>query len=184
MTVSRHVTPLAVAGVIIGGCFLIVRSLVPSSIDGATETSEATSEESPTDEIVWFQSKDGKFGLRNGRGDIVLKPTYDGARPFSEGLAAVNIGGTTSQFEFRGKELTTTDGGKWGYANSVGKLVIPARYENPDRFREGVASISTSTINMKRENRGKVPPVVLPHRIHQLEGGDTILYRRSCGAVS
>ena len=55
---------------------------------------------------------DGKWGFINKEGNLVIKPQYEDARPFSNGFAAVKIDG------------------KWGYINSEDyKLVIPAEYD-------------------------------------------------------
>ncbi|MDI6782868.1 MAG: WG repeat-containing protein, partial [bacterium] len=53
---------------------------------------------------------------------------YDWARPFSEGLAAVNIGG----FEH----------GKWGYIDKTGKEIIKLQFKNASGFSEGRAEVS------------------------------------------
>ena len=151
MTVCRQVTSLAAAGIVIGGCFLIVRCTVPSSNDGVASDSQLKVDDSQHGGLEWFQSKEGKYGLRNGHGDVVLEPKYDGADPFSEGLAAVNLGGTP--FHSRRNLPTLTLGGKWGYVNSVGKLVIPIQYKCVGRFREGLAPAYTIPENLDCRTR-------------------------------
>lgn len=54
-----------------------------------------------------------KVGYLNTQGEWSIKPQFDGARDFSEGLAAVNRGGKCHM------------GGKWGYVDKNGKLAFP-----------------------------------------------------------
>jgi hypothetical protein len=59
-------------------------------------------------------------------GSIILKPSYDDAYPFSEGLAPVS------------------SGGKWGYIDKSGNLVVPLQYRIAHMSIEGVASVLLS----------------------------------------
>jgi len=63
----------------------------------------------------------GKVGFVDERGHFKIKPAFDDALPFSEGMAAVKIGE------------------KWGFVDTEGKLVIDAKFENAYYFTEGVA---------------------------------------------
>nr|WP_322657071.1 WG repeat-containing protein [Dendronalium sp. ChiSLP03b]MDZ8203123.1 WG repeat-containing protein [Dendronalium sp. ChiSLP03b] len=63
-----------------------------------------------------------------------MRPQFDVARDFPEGLAAVNIGGRESLF---GGE----SGGKWGYIDKNGQLVIPLNFYNVRAFSEGLAAV-------------------------------------------
>lgn len=65
--------------------------------------------------------EDGKWGFINAKGQQVIRPRFDAAERFSEGLAAVMVG----------KE--------WFYINTQGKKVIPPRYDKAGAFREGYA---------------------------------------------
>lgn len=60
-----------------------------------------------------------KWGYAGQDKEILIKPQYQDASWFSEGLAAVKIGN------------------KWGYINRLGKLVIPAKYTVAKSFRKG-----------------------------------------------
>lgn len=84
-------------------------------------------------------SIDGKWGFIDRQGNIVIKAKYDDANPFSEGLAAVNIGAVLKH-EFPRDYL---DGGKWGFVDVSGKLVIPAEFEYVELhgFRDGLALV-------------------------------------------
>ncbi|OJJ13976.1 hypothetical protein BKI52_44720 [marine bacterium AO1-C] len=67
----------------------------------------------------------------------LVKPRYELAYDFSEGLSSVKAGG------------------KWGYINLKGKLVIPAKYTAAAPFSEGLAAIGMGKmggfINKKNE---------------------------------
>jgi hypothetical protein len=54
---------------------------------------------------------------------MAISPSYEEDEPFSEGLAAVQ------------------QGGKWGFVDHQGRLVIPARYDRVKRFSEGLAIV-------------------------------------------
>ena len=56
-------------------------------------------------------------------GKEVIPYKYDGAKDFSEGLAAVKLNG------------------KWGYIDDTGKEVIPLKYDNAWRFSNGLAEV-------------------------------------------
>jgi hypothetical protein len=66
---------------------------------------------------------DAKFGFVDIHGEVLIKPQYTFARPFTEGLAAVQI-----------KD-------KWGYINAARKLVIPAIYDDAQSFDDGCARV-------------------------------------------
>jgi predicted DNA-binding WGR domain protein len=63
----------------------------------------------------------GKWGFIDRNGKISIKPKYEDARSFSNGLAAVKING------------------KWGYINKKGKLVIKSNFTSGNSFSEGMA---------------------------------------------
>lgn len=64
-----------------------------------------------------------KWGYLNSKGSLVILDEYDGARDFSEGLAAVNRNG------------------KWGYINKVGDIIIPFQYRSAGAFSCGLAKV-------------------------------------------
>lgn len=70
----------------------------------------------------------GKWGYINQTGKFVIKPQYNDAGKFSEGLAYVKIGDL------------------YGYINMSGKLVVKPNYGYAADFSEGVALVSYSTI--------------------------------------
>lgn len=64
----------------------------------------------------------GKYGYINKSGRIVVKPQYDDAKNFSEGLALILVNG------------------KWGYINNTGTLTIKPQFDIANSFSEGLAA--------------------------------------------
>lgn len=77
------------------------------------------------------------IGFADYQGKIRIAPQYIHAQPFSEGYAAVNLGGRI----VRDGEHSAVIGGRWGYVNRLGQLAIPARYSEAHPFRNGVAEV-------------------------------------------
>jgi hypothetical protein len=61
-----------------------------------------------------FKHGKHKYGFINHRGEYIIKPVYDYADRFSEGLAMVLVG--------------NSDTGVYGYVNATGKVVIEPKY--------------------------------------------------------
>jgi hypothetical protein len=70
--------------------------------------------------------KAGKVGFVNSDLDEVIAPAWDFASPFQDGLAAV-CNGCAAKSD--GKEHTIITGGKWGYIDKLGKVVVPVVYD-------------------------------------------------------
>ncbi len=70
------------------------------------------------------QGADGRWGFfhRNSH-EVLWKGRFDGAREFSQGFAPVRIGG------------------KWGYMNRIGELVVEPLYDDAYPFRNGYATM-------------------------------------------
>ena len=66
----------------------------------------------------------GKWGYINVKGQTVIPPQYDEARPFYDTLAAVKLGE------------------KWGYINQEGTLMIPYQYAIANPFMFGTATVA------------------------------------------
>ena len=67
---------------------------------------------------------DGKAGFVDKSGRVRIKPRFDGAQAFAEGLAAVKIGRL------------------WGYIDTAGKVVVEPQYDWPDGFSDGFACVT------------------------------------------
>jgi len=76
-----------------------------------------------------------KWGYLNTAGKWELKPSFEIATDFSEGLAAVKI----SVGKEPGQKEPTY---KWGYIGHTGKFVIPPQFYGAMPFSDGVAVVS------------------------------------------
>ncbi|MDR6549136.1 hypothetical protein J2736_000319 [Paenibacillus qinlingensis] len=70
-----------------------------------------------------------KYGFMDKSGYLKIQPNFDGASPFSEGLAAVKVDD------------------KWGYADTTGKIVITPQYHTASAFSESKAIVSLEDQN-------------------------------------
>src|SRR5713226_8035212 len=75
--------------------------------------------------LAWM-CVDGRYGYIDNQGIPVIRPQFALARQFTDGLAVV-------------KET----GGRWGYIDRTGRIVIeaPPRDREPYRFSEGLAKV-------------------------------------------
>lgn len=84
--------------------------------------------------------------LLNRQGEEIVKPgTYTQIQFFSEGLAAVSVGG----------QPETGMGGKWGYINSRGELVIAADLDLATMFQNGKAWVKRGGKHFHIDPAGK-----------------------------
>lgn len=86
-------------------------------------------------ELIEFESE-GKYGLKNSVGEVVVPPIYTSLNDFSEGLLAVYVGGRWD--EWAGMLL----GGQWGFVDSTGKVVIKPQFSDAHSFSEGLCSVA------------------------------------------
>ena len=75
------------------------------------------------DSALYPIEKNGKHGYIDASGRIVVRPRFDDAWRFSEGLAAVVVGD------------------KWGFIDQTGRIVIAPRFFSAMPFKEGVACV-------------------------------------------
>jgi len=80
----------------------------------------------------------GKWGFTNTKGIVVVPLKYDDVNDFSDGMAAVNIGGTVAYDEY---DESYFIGGKWGFINSAGMVVVPVKYDEVQRFSGGFGNV-------------------------------------------
>jgi len=116
-------------------------------------------------DIDWFQEdllrvlEHGMFGFIDTQGNWKLPPQYAGAGGFSEGLVAINVGGSIVNESERGTFWETL-GGKWGFVDKKGRVVIPPQFENVGEFSDGlcrvVEGVKTGFIN--QEGRFAIQP--------------------------
>ncbi len=82
-----------------------------------------------SDELIAFKSN-GKWGFVNTKAEVIIKPTYDQAKSFSNGLAAVCVDG------------------KWGFVDELGNIVIECQFYDVDYFNsERHCMVQTTTVD-------------------------------------
>lgn len=80
-----------------------------------------------SDGLAYYRNYNyGKFGYIDKNGNIVLKPIYDDAYPFSEGLASVN------------------QNGKYKFIDKTGKVVLIPTMNAGGIFRNGITILTDS----------------------------------------
>jgi hypothetical protein len=133
-----------------------LRFTLPPETQDALDASEG---------MAWFlSSKEERWGLCDDKGRVILEPTYDEIEPFSQGLAAVNVG---AKWRFPGIQ----EGGKWGYVNKKGELVIPLQYMYVDAFSEGLAKVFGSKGVKFIDPSGKLLVDLGPEMVGQFREG-------------
>jgi len=72
-------------------------------------------------------SVDGTWGFMDRTAKVVIAPRFRSVRRFSDGRAAVKIGGEHDA--------------AWGYIDNTGKMIIEPQFEDARDFSEGMASV-------------------------------------------
>ena len=105
--------------------------------------------------------RNGKYGYMNIKGEEIIPCSYTDADDFSNGIARVRIDGKTKYIDVNGNVVpspnTQSNGvenfkssngltikvvnGKYGYADTSGKIVIPCKYDGAKPFRNGYAAV-------------------------------------------
>jgi hypothetical protein len=89
--------------------------------------------------LALVESSDGRRFISRS-GTFVSQPV-SGASIYSQGVAAVNVGGTHGDWgDLVGPEII--DGGKWGYMNMTGTVTIAATFDFARPFAEGLAPVN------------------------------------------
>jgi WG containing repeat len=90
------------------------------------------------------QKCETKYGYIDRMGKFEITPQFDGARPFSEGLAAVKVGNDIAA--------------KWGYIDRTGKFIIPPQFaetlSGAGEFHEGLAPVNIRDPKLDRNSIG------------------------------
>lgn len=109
-----------------------------------------------------------KFGFKDEKGKVVIKPKYDKARDFSEEWAFVILGDKKLYIDAKGKTVldvshfdeagSFNEGLAWasnpldneimiGYIDKTGKLVVPIQFYDGGDFKDGLARVSQENEN-------------------------------------
>jgi hypothetical protein len=92
------------------------------------------------DHLVRIRSADTKgmaFGFRDTAGEYKIKPKFDGAMDFSEGVAAIMLGN------------------KWGFVNAGNDFVIFPSYDEAYSFTNGLAYVRAGSKKTFINKKGK-----------------------------
>jgi len=76
-----------------------------------------------------------KYGYKDAKGNIIIKPIYDCANDFSGNRAVVNIGSIATAYGMVG--------GRWGFINQKGVVVIDLKFSEVRSFTENIAAVKT-----------------------------------------
>lgn len=129
----------------------------------------ADSKPDPTGESWVVYKKDGKYGYKDLRGKVVIKPQFNYAWPFSDGIAMVyssakknaafinTLGKRVTEYKYARNESSkevsdglirvaiksskSPTGLKYGYINTSGKVVISPKYDHAYQFKNGRACV-------------------------------------------
>lgn len=77
--------------------------------------------------MIIITSADGKYGVADTSGTIIVEPQYTNIRAYSEGLAAVNFGTDTDE--------------RWGYLDQQGNTAVPGTFRYATEFADGLAFV-------------------------------------------
>jgi len=98
----------------------------------------------------FYSANNDKYGYKDGEGKVVVEPGYDLAYPFTEGMAAVRLGGKYGYLNESGKEVVAPKydftwqfiggfaavklGDKFGFIDVTGKEIVEPRYEEANNY--------------------------------------------------
>lgn len=77
--------------------------------------------------LLPFQNKDGLWGYKNVKGEVVISPVYYQASEYAEGYALVSV---KDDFSIR-----------WGVLDSRGQVALPLEYDYVDLCSEGYVAV-------------------------------------------
>ena len=94
----------------------------------------AFAQEAPKESRLKAVYVDGRWGYADHSGKVLIKPQFDAARPFIDGLAQVGI--VNEELP----ELAARPNIKWGYIDETGRILVELRYTVLGRFSENLAA--------------------------------------------
>lgn len=84
---------------------------------------------------ISVQDVNGNWGAYDYNGNVILKPIYKCMVTLDEEGGYLNIGGVSI-------EKFSVKGGKWGFCNEKGKIIVPCNYDGCDTAGEGLYAIN------------------------------------------
>lgn len=113
-----------------------------SQTSSEAQTSSKTIDPKTYDGPLFPAIKDGKYGFINTTGSFVIPPIFTFAKEFSEGLAAVYVGGRSYIKQFESSQYIDYEDGKWGFIDRTGTIKIPAQFGDVQQFSDGLALVA------------------------------------------
>ena len=109
------------------------------------------------DGLARYQAQNGMYGFVNTSGKLVIPASYEEARDFSGGMAAVRRGRLWSFIDTTGKVVidyvwedaasfsddlaAVKRDGRWGYIDKTGTEIISCQYAGAGDFHDGAAKV-------------------------------------------
>ena len=123
---NRLVIILLAAVLAFGACKRSQTANASQKPEEAVATGKPSPPVAKSDTPVMYPARvDGKYGLIDKTGKMVVAPQFKKVLDFTEGLAAYN-------------DLATD---RWGFIDATGKPVIPAKYNLAFPFADGLAAV-------------------------------------------
>lgn len=98
----------------------------------------------------------GLYGYVNTKTEELVVPCkYQFVNPLAEGIGAVNVGGKVAFDDMYAMDYVCK-GGKWGYIDTTGAVIIPIKYESADAFSEGYAAVEMKGKKALIDKTGKI----------------------------
>ncbi len=99
------------------------------------------------------------YGYKSPSGAIRITPQYSMANAFHSGMAAVNKGAIVTN--------VTANGGKWGYIDSTGSLVIPMVYDYAQDFKGDSAKVVKGRKKYLIDKKGNIIDQIKRYTIYR-----------------
>lgn len=109
---------------------LIIITIMLALLTGCTGSKSKESIYDLITDNLFVVNKDGKAGVMNTKGKLILNTEYSFISGFNSGLSVVAKGGA---YDSNG----TLQGAKFGVVNTKGKLVIPLKYDSLTTINKG-----------------------------------------------
>lgn len=98
---------------------------------------------------MWQVKLDGKYGYLDSALNLAVPIEYGVTYGFTNGYAAVNIGGGFNQNYI-------IEGGKWGFVDKTGNVVVPVQYDDVESFNaEGIAKVTLNGEKFRINTKGE-----------------------------
>jgi len=90
-----------------------------------------------------YKTDNGKWGLKNEKDSVVLKPTYDYISDFNQGLAKLFIG--------KLNDYKQPGNGLFGLVDKAGKVLLKPKYNIIEYFNDNIAKVFIGELNQYGE---------------------------------